>query len=268
MPALTVLGNEIHKGLLFAWSERLQILIELPFFALFTLLLGPLVGQGQQIAAGNVHWTLDSATTSVLVLWFVPFIFFYMQVVKMFWRLLGEIQTGTIEQVYLTPLPSWLVVAAGRVVAAAIETLFVAGATYGIVAAFVTIHLHWTAAALLPVVAIMISGVGLSLIIAGATRIQLINDTVLLVVMLFSAGAVPLIAVPAWWADTGRVFPLTPGVASLNNVMLRHGSATQPWGMGGLVWLLVTAAGYLLAGILAFRLGERTAKRRGTLARY
>jgi len=38
--------------------------------------------------------------------------------------------------------------------------------------------------------------------------------------------------------------------------------------MGGLVWLFVTAAGYLLAGILGFRLGEQVAKRRGSLARY
>jgi hypothetical protein len=28
---LTALGNEVRKGLLFAWSERLQILLELPF---------------------------------------------------------------------------------------------------------------------------------------------------------------------------------------------------------------------------------------------
>ena len=272
MRTLIVLGNEVRKGLLFAWSERLQILIELPFFALFILLLGPLLGQGQQIAAGKVHWTLDSTTTTVLVLWFVPFIFFYMQVVKLFWRLLGEIQTGTIEQVYLTPLPSWLVVAAGRVVAATIETVVVATATYGIVSVFVPIQLHWTAAALLPAVAIMTTGVGVSLIIAGATlvwkRIQLVNDTVLMLIMIFSAAAVPLIAVPGWWADTGRVFPLTAGVASLDNVMLGHRSVTRAWGIGGLVWLLVTAVGYLAAGILAFRLGEHTAKRRGTLARY
>lgn len=272
MRTLTVLGNEVRKGLLFAWSERLQILIELPMFAAFVLLLGPLVGQGQQIAAGHVHWTLDSRTTSVLVLWFVPFVFFYMQVVKLFWRLLAEIQTGTIEQVYLSPLPSWLVVAAGQVVAATIETLFVASATYGIVSAFVTIHLHWTAAALLPVVLIMVAGVGVSLIIAGATlvwkRIQLINDTVQMFVMLFSAAAVPLITVPHWWANTGRAFPLTAGVASLYNLMLRHGSVSTAWGMGGLVWLLVTAVGYLLAGIAAFSLGEHVAKRRGTLARY
>ena len=272
MRTLTALGNEIHKGLLHAWSERLQILIELPFFALFILLLGPLLGHGRQIAAGHVHWHLNSGTTTVLVLWFVPFIFFYMQVVKLFWRLLAEIQTGTIEQAYLSPLPSWLVVSAGRVVAATIETILVAGATYGIVSAFVTIQLHWTATALLPLAAIMISGIGLSLIVAGATlvwkRIQLVNDSVLMLVMLFSAAAVPLIAVPTWWANTARAFPLTAGIASLNNLMLRHRSITQAWGIGGLVPLLATAAGYLAAGILAFRLGEQVAKRRGSLARY
>ena len=48
---LTALGNEIRKGLLFAWSERLQIAMELPFFALFILLLGPMLGAGHQIAA-------------------------------------------------------------------------------------------------------------------------------------------------------------------------------------------------------------------------
>lgn len=61
------------------------------------------------------------------------------------------------------------------------------------------------------------------------------------------AAAVPLIAVPAWWGDTGRVFPATAGIASLNNVMLTRQSITEAWGMGGLVWLLVTAAGYLIA---------------------
>ena len=269
---LIALRNEIRKGLRFAWSERLQILIELPMFAVFVILLGPLLGQGNQITSGHVNWSLHSDTTSAMVVWFVPFTFFYMQVVKMFWRLLGEIQAGTIEQVYLSPLPPWLVAAAGRVVAALLETLFVAAATYGLVSAFVTIHLHWTAAALLPLAAIMISGIGLSLIVAGATlvwkRVQLVNDTVLMLVMLFSAAAVPLIAVPAWWADTGRAFPLTAGIASLNNLMLRHRSITQALGMGGLVWLVVTATGYLAAGILAFRLGEHTAKRRGSLARY
>lgn len=268
---LIAVGNEVRKGLLFAWSERLQILIELPLFAAFILLLGPLLGEGHQIAAGHLRWSLGSARISVVVMWFVPFIFFYMQVVKLFWRLLGEIQAGTLEQVYLSPLPPWLV-AAGRVVAALVETVFVAAATYGIVSVFVPLHIAWSAAALLPAVLIVVTGIGMSLIIAGATlvwkRIQLAMDGVLMLVMLTSAAALPLIAVPSWWADASRFFPLTAGVASLYRVLFLHRDVMSPWGMGGLVWLLVTAAAYLAVGILAFHVGERAARRRGTLSRY
>jgi ABC-2 type transport system permease protein len=269
---LTSLGNEVRKGLAFAWAERLQILIELPMFAVFILLLGPLLGGGHQITGGHVHWSLNSDRTSVMVLWFVPFIFFYMQVIKLFWRLLGEIQSGTLEQVYLSPLPSWLVVAGGRVVAALAESVLVAGATYGIVSAFVPLHYHWKTAALLPVALVIISATGFSLVIGGLTlvfkRIQLLNETVMIVVMLASAGAVPLIAVPGWMAGAGRVFPLTAGVAGLYGMLLGHRGATALWGTGGLVPLVVTAAAYLGAGILAFRFCERVAKTRGSLARY
>lgn len=269
---LTALGNEVRKGLRFAWSERLQILIELPMFAAFILLLGPLLGQGREVLSGNVDWSLDSELTSIMVVWFVPFIFFYMQVVKMFWRLLGEIQAGTIEQVYLSPLPSWLVAAAGRVVAAFLETLVVAAGTYGIVRAFVPIHIDWNATALLPAALVMISAIGVSLIIAGATlvwkRIQLVNDTVLMVVMLFSASAIPLIDVPSWWATASHLFPLTDGIGSLYNALLTDQPITTPWGIGGLLPLLITTTAYLATGIGAFTLAERTAKRRGTLGRY
>lgn len=272
METLIALRNEVRKGLRFAWSERLQILIELPMFAVFIILLGPLLDQGQQIATGQVNWSLHSRTTSAMVVWFVPFIFFYMQVVKMFWRLLGEIQAGTIEQVYLSPLPPWLVAAAGRVLAAFLETLFVAAATYGLVSLFVPIHLHWTVAALLPAAAIMVSAIGMSLMIAGATlvykRIELAMEGALMLVMIFSASALPLIAVPGWWAALAHVFPATDGVGSLYRVMLANQPVTTLWGIGGLVPLLTVAVGYLLAGIGAFVLGERVAKRRGTLGRY
>jgi hypothetical protein len=272
MNTAIALRNELRKGLRFAWAERLQILIELPMFAVFIILLGPLLGQGENVASGRVDWSLHSQTTSAMVVWFVPFIFFYMQVVKMFWRLLGEIQAGTLEQVYLSPLPPWLVAAAGRVAAAILETLFVAAATYGLVSAFVSIHLRWTAAALLPAVAIMIAAIGLSLIIAGATlvykRIQIVNDGVLMMVMIFSASALPLIHVPGWWADASHAFPLTDGVGSLYNVMIAHRSVTAAWGIGGLVPLLTVSTAYLLAGIGTFILGAHVAKNRGTLGRY
>lgn len=269
---LIVLGNEVRKGLRFAWAERLQILIELPMFAAFILLLGPLLGQGGHIAQGTVDWSLNSARTSMMVVWFVPFVFFYMQVVKMFWRLVGEIQAGTIEQVYLSPLPSWVVAAAGRVVAALTETVLVAAATYGIVSLFVPIHVSWHPAALLPAGMLVIAAVGLSLVIAGATlvwkRIELVNDLVLAMVMMFSASALPLIDAPAWWTDLGHVFPLTDPVGGLYRTLLTDHTGLAVWGTGGIAPLLIIPVAYLLSGVLAFRAGERLAKRRGTLGRY
>jgi ABC-2 type transport system permease protein len=269
---LTALGNEIRKGLLFAWAERLQIAMELPFFALFILLLGPMLGAGHQIAAGHMNWTLNAHRIAVIMTAFLPAMFFYFQAVKLFWRLLAEIQAGTIEQVYLSPLPSWLVAAAGRLAAAIIETMILMGVVYGLVSAFVTLHFHWTAAALVPMAFLIVTGVGYSLIIGGMTllwkRIQLLQETILMLVMIFAITALPLITVPGWFTGIGRVFPVTADVASLYGVLLGHRGVTGLWGTGGLAWVVVTAAAYLAAGLVVFRVLERITKRRGALAAY
>lgn len=274
---LTALFNEIRKGLLFAWSERLQIVMELPFFALMILLLGPMLGAGHQIAAGHMSWRLNSHLISVLMVAFLPAFFFYFQGVKLFWRLLAEIQAGTIEQVYLSPLPSWLVVAAGRLTAAVVETLVLMGVVYGIVSAFVTPHFHWSAAALVPMAFLMITGIGYSLIMAGMTllwkRIQILMDVLLMLVMVFAVTALPAITVPGWFAGLGRLFPVTANVASLYGVMLGHRAMLGQhgaglWGTGGLVWVAVTAAAYLVAGLIVFRVLERATRVRGTLGAY
>jgi ABC-2 type transport system permease protein len=269
---LTALGNEIRKGLLFAWSERLQIALELPFFTVFILLLGPMLGAGHQIAAGHMSWTLDGRRVSVLMVALLPAMFFYFQAVKLFWRLLAEIQAGTIEQVYLSPLPSWLVAAAGRLAAAIIETVLLMGVTYGLISAFVTLHFHWSAAALIPMAFLMLTGIGYSLIIAGMTllwkRIQLLQESILMMVMAFAITALPLLTVPGWFTGLGRVFPVTADVASLYGVMLGHRGVTGLWGTGGLIWMAVTAAAYLAAGLVVFRVLERITKTRGTLGAY
>src|SRR5260370_22137591 len=84
----------------------------------------------------------------------------------------------------------------------------------------------------------MIAAVGLSLIIAGATlvykRIEIVNDGALMMVMIFSASALPLIHVPNWWMVASHAFPLTDGVGSLYNVMIAHRSVTSSLGIGGI----------------------------------
>ncbi len=121
-----IILNEVVKGLQLGWSERLQILIELPLFVSFVLLVGYTIGTADEIlATGHIDWTLDAYHASWLFLGMGSYTYAYLLVQKMFWRLLTEIQTGTLEQTYLSPVPPWVHIALGRPLASIVETAVV-----------------------------------------------------------------------------------------------------------------------------------------------
>jgi ABC-2 type transport system permease protein len=104
---------------------------------------------------------------------------------------------------------------------------------------------------------------------AGAHGPKFLQGTPpLMLVMIFTFAALPVITVPGWFAGLGRAFPPTADVVSLYGVMLGHRGVTGLWGTGGLLRVAVTGAAYLAAGITAFRVMERIAKARGTLGAY
>lgn len=270
--ALTAVGNEVVKGLRHGWGERLQIVIELPLFIIFLLLISYTAGKAATIAAtGEVDWNLDAAQTTWLLLGFAAFAYTYLHVQKMFWRLLAEIQSGTLEQTYLSPLASWVHVVAGRIVAAIAETAFVVGVMVVVVSAFVRIDLHWKLQALLPLALIIVGAAGLAMIIAGLTlvwkRIPLLNDLVLMLVLFFSGAMYPVAEMPGWAEAVAQPLFLTHAMAGLRAVML-DGATPSVGGFGGLAWMLTTAVAWFAAGLLVFRVSEHIAKRQGSLSRY
>jgi ABC-type multidrug transport system permease subunit len=269
---LTAVGNETVKGLRHGWSERLQILIELPLFIIFLLLIGFSAGKADTIAAiGRLEWTLDPSHMAWLLLGFVAYAYTYLHVQKMFWRLLTEIQSGTLEQTYLSPLPSWVHVVAGRIVAAIAESAFVVAVMYAVTALVVPIDLHWRVDVLLPVVLLIVGSAGLALAVAGLTlvwkRIPLLNDLLLMLVLFFSSAMLPLTEMPAWTETLSKPLFLTHSMAGLRTVML-DGATISATGPGDLTWMLGTVAAWLLAGFVVFRISERTAQRRGSLSQY
>ena len=267
---VVAIGNEVHKGLVHGWAERRQILMELGMFVPLFLLFAGLFGRGEAIVEGRFEWTLAPEPTTWLFIGFTSFLFFYLQAQKLFWRLLGEVQTGTLEQVYLSPLPSWLVAAAGRVVASILETLVVVAALYVSVRALVAIDMQWHPDALLAVAALVLSGFGYALAIGGLAlrwkRTEVVNDG-LHVIVLFAGGAlVPLPSLPTWLAVVGRLLPITHPLAALRTTLV-DGHALSLTSDGGLVWLLASAVGWMVIGAVAFHLGDTAARRDGTLTR-
>lgn len=268
----SIVGNEVVKGLRLGWSERVQILIELPLFVSFVLLLGYTVGTGDQIlATGQVDWSLDSYRASWLFLGMGSYTFAYLLLQKVFWRLLTEIQTGTLEQTYLSPVPPWVHQAIGRPLASIAETALVVAVMYAVTSLAVRLKFHWGLDALVPLAALLAGGVGLALMVAGLAlvwkRIEMLNDLVLMLVMFFSGAALSLEAMPSWAGPVTDALFLTHAVEGLRLVML-DGEPLPAWGAGGLVWQAATAAGWFVAGVTLFKLGERTAQRRGVLSRY
>jgi ABC-2 type transport system permease protein len=265
------IGNEIDKGLRFGWDERKQILLELAMFVPLFLLFAAVAGQGDAIVAGRFEWAFDDRRTGWLLVGFVLGMFFYLQAQKLFWRLLGEIQAGTLEQVYLSPLPSWVVAATGRVLASLVETTFVVGTLYAVVALSVGVDVDWHPAVLVPVVFLVVGSVGYSLAIGALTllwkRIEVLNDLLLLVVFFASGMMVSLDEMPDWIAAVGRFLPVTHPIAAARRVLL-DGEGLALTGDGGLLWMILLAAGWFAVGAVAFHAADRAVRRDGTLTRY
>lgn len=265
-------GNEISKGLLSAWGERLQILIELPLFAVFFLLIALILGRGQQIASGHLDWRFDPVQVSTLFVGFAAYTFWYLQTAKLFWRLLGEIQSGTLEQVYLSPLPAWLVAAAGRVLATVLETTFVVGIMSAVIYVVVPFHLYWRWQALIPIGLIVAASVGYSLLEGGLTliwkRVEMIHELALGLMVFLSGALLPLDRLPSWMAVIGRFTPISQGVVGLRTLLVGGSTSLPSNGDGSLAWTLAISVGWLLLGIVAFNLGGSAARRQGSLGRY
>ncbi len=154
--AATVIGNEISKGLIDLWRGKLGSFLELILFGIFFLVINFAVGRG----------TFQQDRLAPILLGFVGYIFFHMQTNRLFWGLLGEMQSGTLEQLYLSPFPSWLLTV-GLVVASVVEaalTVILLDLLINLVVS-VTIPLRW--AALLPLLMLVVGSVGYSLILVG-----------------------------------------------------------------------------------------------------
>ncbi|WP_216207097.1 ABC transporter permease [Amycolatopsis aidingensis] len=269
--AMTAIGNEIVKGLRHGWAERTQIVIELPIFVTFMLLLGFIVGQGDRIIEGRMTWSMDPSKAAWLFLGFSVYMLVYLQIQKMFWRTLAEIQTGTLEQTYLSPLPSWVATIVGRALSAIIEAGLVIAVMYTVMDLVIDLPLTWRLDALIPVAFVLLSGAGFALIIAGLTlvfkRIEMFNDLVLLLLLFVSGVVIAEDGLPEPLAAISPYVFLTHPVEGVRRIMFEDQSMLL-WGTGGYVWTAVSTVGWLVAGLVIFHACETYAKRAGTLGQY
>jgi ABC-type polysaccharide/polyol phosphate export permease len=255
------IGNEVAKGLIDLWRGKIASFLELILFALFFLAIAFALRRG----------AFQREQVAPLMVGFVGYIFFHMQTNRLFWGLLGEMQSGTLEQMYLSPLPSWLLTI-GLQAASVVEAALSAIVLYLLINLVAPVPVPWRWAALLPLFMLVVGSVGYSLLLGGLTllfkRLEILKEVFQVVVLMFGGVFVALDRMPAWMATIARFLPLTPGVEGLRKSLLEGVSLLELSSDGTLLWLVGSAMAYLLLGIVIFRWCERIAKRRGTLGQY
>ncbi len=183
-----------------------------------------------------------------------------------------EAQTGTLEQVCLSPAPLSMIFAARNIAS------FLVASARGIVAAVVLL----LAVGVLPgvnragiVVVFFVSllgACGMGYLFAGLTMVfKRISSLTSLVfsIMIFLTGAFVSLEKLGWvFTATRFLFPLTWGISLIRKTMTDNDTVLSLWNSGELGGLCLHSAVYLAVGLVVFAWGYRTARRKGTLAHY
>jgi ABC-2 type transport system permease protein len=176
-----------------------------------------------------------------------------------------ETLTGTLEQLYMSPKGALKIILT-RIGAALGFHIVITSTVLSLLLLITGVQLHFQLAALLPLAAIIGAALGLSLTFGALTLVfkRVDQMTNLLRFFLF----IPVMMPPEAISEAAQPYlyslPMMPGVALLRSVLVpaHPGSAglTQTALLNGLV--------YLAVGIAAFRIAERTVRRRGGIGHH
>jgi len=259
--ALLAIFNETYKRLLVMWDYKFNVLTQLVTIGLI------FIGATYFIGGGQFN---PSQVTSIFLGYIV---WFYARIVIMNTSadLINEAEGGTLEQMYMTPTRTELLVL-GRMLATLISTSIMVLLTALALIFILGIHfpLRWDG---LLVLLLTLAGLlGFTLILGGAAlvfkQVDALADLMQNALLFLTGSLLPVSHFPNWLADIAKTLPITQGIIVLRNIELNGQSLATTWANGSLLWLIVHSAIYLSTGWIIFKWCERIAKRQGSLSQY
>lgn len=258
---LHIIGNEIFKRLRILWTYRMNILTQV-------LTVGFIfVGASYFIENGQLN---PAPLASVLVGYLI---WFYARIVIMSSSedLAREMQAGTLEQIYMSPVSASLLLFA-RLIAMLLSTTVIVTIPMTVMALVLRIQvpLRWEEAVALGITLLGLFGFTLALsgVALIVKQIAALADLVQNLLLFLTGALVPVAHFPGWLAAIAQSLPITQGIIVLRGIALSHQSLSGTWANGSLVLLCANSASYLIVGLLIFKWGERVAKVRGSLGHY
>ena len=256
-----VLYNEVRKTFIITWNYRVDLAIQLLTLVLLFVFISFFIGSG----------TIESEGLPAVLLGYLVWLYAVMAISNMSTSLSGEASIGTLEQIYMSPVPTWLVIV-GWVVANFLQHTVIVALLGVILVTILPVTLPLELAALPPFVLTMIGLIGFGYAIGGLTlvykQVGSVSNLLTNVLLFLNGALLPVHHFPAWLETIAVFLPTTQGIIVLRKVVVDGASLTAVWEDGSMVFLAVQSVLYLVVGWALFNVGERVAKRQGTLGQY
>ena len=256
-----VLYNEVRKELIITWNYRADLAIELFTLVFVFIFISYFVGGGE----------IDSEVLPGSLLGFLVWYYAAFAISSMSGGITGEASIGTLEQLYMSPVPTWLVFV-GRVVATFLKGTALVALVGVILVIVLQVSMPLELAALPPFVLTIVGLFGFGYAIGGLTlvfkQISSVSGLVTNMLLFLNGTLLPVHHFPAWLETIAVFLPTTQGIIVLRKVVIDGASLTAVWQDGSMVFLAVQSILFLIVGWILFNIGEQVAKRRGTLGQY
>lgn len=258
--AFLVILNEIHKGLLVTWHYKFNVISEFITLGIYFL------GTALLMNYGNTN--LEEFGPSLLgyIVWV-----YSSYILKVSLTLTLEGRSGTLEQMYMSPVHPALIFIGASISTIVSSTLMISAMSL-MISFLCSMHIPLHALGILILLIVLIGLIGFGLCIAGmallyknvAGLIDLIDN----LLFYLSGSMLPIEKLPTWIQAIAHTLPTAEGIIVLRNVLFEGKTLSTLIHNGSLFSLLMNSSIYFLGGLFLFIYCEKIAKRRGSLGQY
>lgn len=253
--------NEVRLNLQLNLHYRFNMLMRLIAMCL------KFIGYSLFLFNGDITSPELSSTLLGYLVWFYAFFL----LLDMSYVLRDEIQEGTVEQMFMSPMPVASILLS-RIFATFLLITAKASIALSILAFGFNIPVKLSLAGL-PIFIISIFGIaGLGLLIGATTlltkRTESLGVLIANVILFFGGTILPIDKLPIWVQAIARTLPTTKGIIMLRNVVINNQPFADIIRDGSLLGLIINSFGYFALGLLVFNWGVKRIKQSGSLGQY
>jgi ABC-2 type transport system permease protein len=257
MSWLNVLVANVRKvGILLVRYLPNTISEIITFYAIFLMFFFGVqfVGSPERMGENNAFIIVS------MFLWFLSL----MAMQGIGWELTNEATTGTLEQLYMSPVPAWIILLS-RMIGTVLVNIVIMGTVLVLSMLTAGQWLSFDVLTLAPLFIFLLIGMlGVGFMVAGLALIyKQINALLQIAQFAFFA----LVSVPVTLAPWLEFLPVVRGSSMIREAMT-EGKQLLDFASIDWLFLLINAVAYFVVGVFVYKLAERRAMARGLLGKY